>query len=346
MKLQDGYGRKPANFVQFAKSIGIAAMMFAGVQGANAGSMGAYTDTYAGDISGLELPVGVFIVSNYVAARHQSALYDNAGNREPGSFNVYLNTFRVDWRADDIFEHPLVLSFAAYYGSPQNIDTPTLPNSDGVSTFFAPTIYATLGLIVDQKNERDLALSNFIVLPGGNYDPAKSINLAAPDQMTDIVQLTYQEGLRKFSPALKNFWFDAWAAVGFHSDGSNPVSMAGFGFDKLTQRNTYNAAAFLRYNWSILGFAAAGIEKSWGGEQVAKGGMLELLNGGPMSLSKDDYVKGHIQFGIPLSERMQLAGDITHDFYRAGGFKEDFTAEVRIMKIFAPSLGLEETPAN
>lgn len=55
-----------------------------------------------------------------------------------------------------------------------------------------------------------------------------------------------------------------------------------------------------------------------------------------MSLGKDDYVKGHVQFGIPLSETLQIAADITHDFHREGGFKEDFTAELRISTFFLP----------
>jgi len=40
----------------------------------------------------------------------------------------------------------------------------------------------------------------------------------------------------------------------------------------LTQRPSYDVKAFLRYNPSAFLFAAVGIEKSWGGEQIGTDG--------------------------------------------------------------------------
>jgi hypothetical protein len=85
-----------------------------------------------------------------------------------------------------------------------------------------------------------------------------------------------------------------------------------------------------------LGYLALGIERSWGGDQTMTGGLLQAIFGGPTSLGKDDFTKGHFQFSMPLARDFQVAADITHDFEREGGIREDFTAEVRLTKFFIP----------
>ncbi len=343
MEILNGNCRAPDKAWRFVKSVGAAAaVILAASHGAQAGSVDANTSTYAGDIGGIELPVGTIAVSSYTAYRHGGAYYDSAGNSQSGNLDAYKAVARVDWVAGKVFDAPLVLSFALNYANPQNAEIGGQSLS-GEAALFAPTLYFTLGLIVDPKNERDLGFTNYLVLPFGKYDSNIDVNVTTPHQTVDIMQLTYQEGLGKFSPYLKNFWFDAFGAVAFHSDGDNPVSMGGFGFDKLTQDNTYNISAYIRYNWNPLMFAAVGIEKSWGGEQIAKGGVLGALVG-DQSLGKDEYLKGHVQFAMPLSESFQIATDITHDFSRTGSFKEDFTAEIRLMKLFMGQGDLENAP--
>lgn len=338
----------------FAKSIGIAASAaLATAHSAYAGSIGANTGTYAGDVAGIEFPVGTVAVTNYFGYRHQSTLYDTGGASSYASFNVLTGTTRVDWRAADVFGRPLGVSFAGNYVNPRDVTIAGTDNS-AVTTWFAPTVYVTLGLIADASHERDLAFTNYVIFGAGKYDSTKFVNVATPGQTVDVVQLTYQEGLRKFSPALKNFWFDAFGGIAFHSDGKNPITLGvdpvlgPIGFSKTTQSNSYDINAYIRYAWSELGFVALGLEKSWGGEQRAVGGLGELLNPagpGSLSLSKDDYLKGHLQFGIPLGDRMQLAADLTHDFQRIGGFKESFTAEFRLLMLFAPA-GTDDKPAD
>lgn len=196
-------------------------------------------------------------------------------------------------------------------------------------------MFVTLGVIVDPKNERTLGVSNYLFFPVGKYDSAKAVNIATPDQTVVVPQIMYEEGLGKFSPALKNFWIDAFGGAAFHSDGDNPVTAGGVGFDRTEQHNSYDINVYLRYKWNPLTFVAIGIERSWGGEQIAKGGVLGALVG-DLSLGKDEYVKGHLQFGFPLSETFQIAADLTHDFHREGGFEEDFTAEIRMSTFFLP----------
>jgi hypothetical protein len=321
-------------------AIGAAALALClgmGATAAHAGSISANTSTYAGDAAGLNFPVGTVAVSDYIGYKSGGTHFDADGNADhSGNLDLFTNVLRVDWLATTIGDMPLVVSAALPYASAQNVRQGGADlNSD--SAFFSPTVFLTLGVIVDPQNERTLAFSNYFFLPFGDYDSTQAVNVSTPNQTVIVPQITYEEGLGKFSPALKNFWIDIFGGVAFHSDGDNPVTVAGVGgFDRTEQENSYDINLYLRYSWNPLTFAAIGIERSWGGEQVATGGVLGA--GGDFSISKDDFVKGHIQFGVPLSETMQLAADISHDFEREGGFKEDFTVEFRLSKIFLPEM--------
>jgi hypothetical protein len=110
----------------------------------------------------------------------------------------------------------------------------------------------------------------------------------------------------------------------------------------LTQQPSYDVKAFLRFNPSTFLFAAVGIEKSWGGEQTATDGRFAVA-GLPvvipqpnMSIGKDDFLRGHFQFQIPLAQDFTVAGDVFHDFEATGGFKENIGVEIRLAKFFFP----------
>jgi len=303
---------------------------------AHAGSINANTATYAGDVSGLNFPAGTVAVSNYSAYRHGDTYYDSEGVADrSANLDVITNVTRIDWVVATIYDMPFVLSAALPYG---HLDHAELGGQDQStqSSFFSPNVFVTLGVIVDPKNERTLGISNYLFFPVGDYDSTKAVNVATPDQTVIVPQFLYEEGLGKFSPALKNFWIDIFGGAAFHSDGDNPVTIGGVGFDRTEQHDSYDINVYLRYNWNPLTFVAIGIEKSWGGEQIAKGGALGALIG-DTSLGKDEYVKGHLQFGFPLSETFQISADLTHDFQREGGFKEDFTAEIRMLTFIMPT---------
>ena len=303
---------------------------------AQAGSINANTATYAGDVSGLNFPAGTVAVSNYSAFRHGDTYYDTEGVADrSGNLDVITNVARIDWIVATIYDMPFVLSAALPYG---HLDNAELDGQDQSvqSSFFSPNVFVTLGVIVDPKNERTLGISNYFFFPIGNYDSVKAVNVATPNQTVVVPQFLYEEGLGKFSPALKNFWIDVFGGAAFHSDGDNPLTIGGVGFDRTEQQHSYDINVYLRYNWNPLTFVAIGIEKSWGGEQIGKGGALAALIG-DTSLGKDEYVKGHLQCGFPLSETFQISADLTHDFHREGGFEEDFTAEIRMSTFILPA---------
>jgi len=212
--------------------------------------------------------------------------------------------------------------------------------------------HVTYFVVADAKIQRWLGLTNYVYLPlGRSFDNQKPVNVSTPRQFTDVPQIGYTEGLEKFSPVLRGFFFDLIANASFHTKGQSPVvivnpasaPLAGvLSYDTLTQNTSYNVRAFLRYEPLRFLFMAIGIEKSWGGEQLATNGtfvgsIIPIVQPQPnLSLTRDDYLQGHLQFQVPLAQDFAVAGDVYHDFDRVGGFRNQVGAEVRLLKFFFP----------
>jgi len=286
------------------------------------------------------------IAVNYVGVRQADQYIQNSNNifgkafGQPSVMTSDVELFTEMARfvyLTKLFDHPLALEAAIPYvrvgGDPQLGTVPDVTVNDGVRDAY---LFFDYGLVVEPKNERIIAFTNYFVIPTGNYDKYKIINVSTPNQFVDIPQLAISEGLAKYG--IPKFWIDIYANTSIHSDGNSPVASApGVQFDKLTQDNSYNLEAFLRYQFSSTGFVAIGIEKSWGGNQVATGGLLGNVVLGPTSLGEDDFLKGHFQAQYPITPDFLMAVDLTHDFDRVGGLKEDFTAELRLVKLFLPA---------
>jgi hypothetical protein len=310
-------------------------------------------DYYAGDVNGLALPEGTFIVLDYNQYAHADAVINNGllnklGNPREVAANVeaYIGFTRFIYFAS-LWDHPLVLEAAVPYGWIQNANFGNMPvfNATGqglgpqpkTSGVIDPTFFFTYGLIVEPKTERFLGLTNYFYFPVGEFNKFNTVNIASPHQFTWVPQLEYAEGLEKFSPILKSFWIDVVANASIHSDGDPNFAIAGVGqFNNLTQDNSYNIKTFLRYVYTQGGLLAVGVEKSWGGAQIMSGGVLGAQFG-PTQWLNDDYLKGHIQAVFPIFPDFHIGADITHDFQREGGLREDFTAEVRLTKFFIPT---------
>ena len=309
------------------------------------------SDTYAGDYSAGSLPTGTFIALQYAGFAHSNAFVDTAGNHIPNSHANIWEEFTRFAYFTQLGGHPLVLEAEVPFATLTDVNLP-LPgtNNQVASGLTDPVVHLTYFLISDAQTQRWLGLTDYLYMPFGNYDNTKSINVATAHQFTDVPQIGYTEGLGKFSPALKGFFFDLIANASIHSDGNGPLNIANpaglppgvLTFDKLTQSTSYDVKAFLRYEPMTFTFVALGIEKSWGGEQIATNGRFAptglpfALPAPPSSLSKDDYLRGHLQFQFPLARDFAVAADVFHDFTRVGGFKDDIGAEIRLTKFFFP----------
>jgi hypothetical protein len=335
-----------------------AAAMVAGLQApAYAGSDNS-SDTWAGDVNGLALPTGTFIAIDYSGYRHSDEYVANKGNifntltggqkNIASTGEIFTDITRFVYFSE-LWGKPLVFEAAFTFGDAREINIGNLPVPVGGlgpqtvhNGFLDPVFFVTYGLIVEPRMERFLGFTQYFYLPMANYNKFAQVNFATPGQFTYVPQLEYAEGLGKWSPALKGFWIDVIANASLHTNGDSPLALApGVQFDKLTQDNSYDVKGFLRYDYTRGGHVAIGLEKSWGGNQVGSGGLLQTIFGGPQSLGKDDFLKGHFQVVVPVMPDLHVGADITHDFERDGGLREDITAELRITKFFLPSAPLK-----
>ena len=305
---------------------------------------------YAGDYLLLALPEGTIGSLTYNEWRHGDVFIQNSNNlfgatghpkHMDADVGVYAFAERLAYLTS-FLGHPLALEVAIPYAAVTEAKLETVSPVTVNDGLLDIDLFFDYGLIVEPKNQRYLDITNNFIVPTGNYDKFKTLNLSTPNQFTYLPLLALNEGLAKYG--IQNFWLDIYAQAAFHSDGDSPFAIRGVGqFNKLTQDNSYDLQALIRYTWEPenVGFVAIGIEKSWGGNQVASGGLLGLppsLGGlGPKSLIEDNYWKLHLEAQYPLSKDFFLAGDITHDFERVGGVREDFTAEIRITKLFLPA---------
>jgi hypothetical protein len=315
------------------------------------------SDTYAADYSGMGAPTGTFIVFDYTGWRHADEFVLNNNNilgkfgfakNSNADFSVWTDIERITYFTT-LWNHPLILSAAVPIVAVDNhvIGPPPAPPVGGLQSFHDgvsdPAIFITYGLVVDPTIQRYLGFTTYLHIPTNNYRAAAVINTSTDNQWTVIPQVGYSEGLTKFG--LTNLWFDFIGNASIHSDGKDPVSLPNGAlgiplpgsqfYTKLTQDNSYDVKAFLRYSFAPSFWVAAGMEKSWGGNQLVSGGGLGTIFG-TSSLATDSFLKGHIQASYPLMRDFHIAVDLTHDFETSGNFKEDFTAEVRLTKFFFP----------
>ena len=297
------------------------------------------SDTYAGDYSAGSLPTGTFIALQYLGFAHSNAFINTAGNQLPNSHANIWEEFTRFAYFTQLGGHPFIIEAELPFATLTNVNLPGT-NSLVQGGLVDPVVHLTYYLISDAQTQRWLGFTNYLYMPFGNYDNTKAINVATAHQFTDVPQIGYTEGLEKFSPGLKGFFFDLIANASIHTDGNGPINLGIVSYDTLTQRPSYDVKAFIRYEPTTFSFVALGIEKSWGGEQVATNGRfavpLPLPQPPNLSLTKDDFLRGHLRFQFPLARDFAVAADVFHDFARVGGFRDDIGAEIRLTKFFFP----------
>ena len=307
-------------------------------------------DTYAGDANWLSVPAGTFVVQNFFGYATSNQYITTPNNvfgvltggvhKIPSTLDYYTDTTRLSYYAN-FGGVPLIFEGAAKYEKANTVNVGNLGTPVGGlgpqtmhNGWANPELGFTVGLMSDPRMERYLAFSNYFYL-SSSFDNFKQFNVNPPHQFTYVPQLAYSEGLAKFG--LKNWWLDVIGNTSIHSHGSSALALApGVQFNTLNQSDSYNVKSFLRYDYMPLGHVAVGIEKSWGGDSVASGGILQLIFGQPISFGTDKYTKGHLQLAAPLPYDLQLAADLTHDFQRDGGFKENLGIQLRLTKFFVP----------
>jgi hypothetical protein len=314
------------------------------------------TDTYAGDYAGGSLPSGTFAVLQYLRYAGADAFITPAGQELPNSHaNIFVEFTRFAY-ITQLDGHPFVIEADLPFATLKDVNIPGT-NNRVAGGLLDPDIHLTYFLTADPEMQRWLGFTNYFFFPlGRGFENQKAVNVSTARQFTDIAQIGYTEGLAKISPALNGVFFDLIANAAIHTNGNSPLTVINpasapvpgvLTYDTLIQRPSYDLLAYLRYQPQPLQFVAIGIEKLWGGEQIATNGTF-TATGLPiikpqdnLPLSKDELLRGHFQFQIPFGLDFAAAADVFHDFNRTGGFRENIGVEIRLLKLFVPPLPLE-----
>jgi hypothetical protein len=319
------------------------------------------TDTWAGDAQMLSLPTGTFVLQQYLSyersKNYLAAPADNvfakltAGQVNiPSSLDLYSEMTRVSYYTS-LMGHPLVFEGSVRAEKANTVNVGNFPGPIGglgpqtiKDGWTDPVVSVTYGVIADRESGTYLSVASYFYLPLNIFDNFKQFNVTTPHQFTWVPQIAFTQRIVTVSPTLGSFWFDFIGNMSVHSKGGSVLALApGIQFDTLTQDNSYNLKAFLRYEFMTGGFLAGGVEWSGGGKQLASGGVLQTIFGGPTSFGTDQYTRAHVQFATPLPYDFQFALDVAKDFQRAGGFKDDILVELRLTKLFstaAPPSGM------
>ncbi len=157
----------------------------------------------------------------------------------------------------------------------------------------------------------------YLYLPLGSYDAGEALNLGENRLKFDL-----QLGMsQKLTDSLT---LEAGADVMWYGDNDDATAR---GQGKLEQENTYQGQLWLTYTppaapgWSF----AAGYSKLWGGEQT--------LNGVDTSAAtRSDQVR--LQAAKFIVPDFQVLAAAQRDLNVEGGFKQDVSLTLRLMKLF------------
>lgn len=161
------------------------------------------------------------------------------------------------------------------------------------------------------------AIVPYLYLPLGSYDAGRTLNVGENRWKFDLQLGGVQQLGGGFATQLSAdvMWY-----------GTNNDATA-IGQGKLRQNETYQFQGWLSYtppqdkSWSF----AAGYSRLWGGEQ-------RLDGSGTGQATRADQVRFEVsRFVTPT---VQVQGLVQRDIEVSGGFREDFRAQLRLLKLF------------
>ena len=190
-----------------------------------------------------------------------------------------------------------------------------LNSADG----FGDIILASTFWPVNQPDKkRWVGITPFLYVPTGNYRNKQPLNLGE-NRYKLVLQAGYVQGFQ----ALNSDWMlDLIVDTTWYGDND---SAGANGTQTLSQDNSYQTQAWLRYyinqNWDI----GVGYSGTYGGEQKIAGDK----NG---ASTEEQQVRAITQYFIRPD--LQLQATVRTDVWSEGGFNETFGLNIRLMKVF------------
>lgn len=182
------------------------------------------------------------------------------------------------------------------------------------SGFFDPTLTLAFWPLSQPDERRWLAVANYLTVPVGEHDAGQALNTGDNRWRNDL-QVGFIQGL----PG--GFTLDLAADLIVYGDNDE----AGTGAQRLSQRPTLEAFAWLAYNFDPGTWAAVGYYGSFGGRQKLAG----LRNG-----LRTEFQQVRAAFSTFVSPSLQFTGSIGRDISARGGFRQDYALQFRVLKLF------------
>ena len=176
------------------------------------------------------------------------------------------------------------------------------------------TLSAFIFPYVNIATKTNFVVNGFLYPPDGSYDRSSAINLGG-NRWSGDVQFGLSQGIGE------RFAFDAEFDARLYGDNDSYVP----GNRRLSQDPTYRVQLWANWRWNAAFTTSIGYEGLFGGSQQVNG----FFNG-----SKTEEQRIRSNAALFLTPTVQAMLELNHDVHVVGGFKQDFGAQVRLLKIF------------
>lgn len=214
---------------------------------------------------------------------------------------------------EQVFDHPaaiqLIVPFGAFYDG--RINGFALNQPEGM---FDPILTLAFWPIAQPKAQRWLTIGSYTTIPVGEYEPGRALNVGGNRWQHDL-QVDFTQGLgHGLTLQLTGDWIHY---------GDN--TRAGTGSQELKQNASFEAYAWLTYNFTESAWASVGYAGSFGGRQQIDG----TSNG-----QTTEFHQVRVAYGQFVTPSLQFVGSLGRDVAASGGFQQDYVLTLRVLKLF------------
>lgn len=167
---------------------------------------------------------------------------------------------------------------------------------------------------INEASKTAVIVVGFLNPPTGTYDRFAPLNLG-DNRVRGTVQVGLQQGFGE------QFGLDLAYDAQFYGDNDRPFPGGGV----LSQGTTHRIQAWANWRWNAAFTTSLGYTGTWGGEQRIDG----ILTGARTEIQR---IRAHT--GYFIDPTLQVGLELNHDLRAVGGFKQEFGAIVRVLKVF------------
>lgn len=212
----------------------------------------------------------------------------------------------------DLFGATANFNFLLPVGSMQraSVGGASMGDTTGVGDLEA---IGTLWLVNNPTEGKYLAIAGYLGVPTGSYNANEQLNMGG-NRLFEAIQLG---GVYRFA---KGWFIEGVADVTFYGDNTK----YGSDWHTLCQETTYTVQTWLTYAATDKLNLSVGYGGYWGGAQSA--------NGTPLGFNSEKQ-QVRVAASYFLTPTFQVLAQLNHDFAVSGGFDQNFSGTLRLVKI-------------